>query len=142
MGVYSDFQTKKGIDEAALDILHDAKKIMQPCTRMDIASGLEVIASTFQINVPNEIGLEVYMKELERYPLFVLKKGVEDICREYKYPRLPLPKEFIDRCEPDYEEHRKWLMNIIYAFIDLQRFIQAGGEPPPNKYLVDYKAKK
>lgn len=142
METSSTFQTRKGIDVAGLDILTVASKLMQPCTRMDVAEGLEVIASTFQIQVPNEIGIEVYLNELTKYPMFVLQKCVQDILVEYKYPRLPLPKEFVDRCKLDYEEHRDWLISITNAFIKLQRFIKSGAKIQPSKYLVDYIAKK
>ena len=142
MGKSYQFQTKKGIDEAGLDVLNSAVKIMQPCTRMDVAEGLEVIASTFQIQVPNEIGIEVYLSELTKYPLFVLRDAVKSILIEYKYPRLPLPIEFVERCEPEYKAHQEWLESVVNAFINLQSFIESGAEVKPSKYVVDYLANK
>ncbi len=142
MGKSYQFQKRKGIDEAALDVLTSTMRLMEPCTRMDVAEGLEVIASTFQIQVPNEIGIEVYLSELTKYPLFVYKDAVKSILVEYKYPRLPLPREFVERCEPEYQAHKKWLESVVNAFISLERFIESGGELKPSKYLLDYIAKK
>ena len=119
---------KKRIDEVMLDVLTSTMRLMEPCTRMDVAEGLEVIASTFQIQVPNEIGIEVYLSELTKYPLFVYKDAVKSILVEYKYPRLPLPREFVERCEPEYQAHKKWLESVVNVFISLERFIESGGE--------------
>jgi len=141
MGTTSDFQLSKGIDTAGLDIIEQAQAMLEPCTRMDIASALEVISSTFQISVPNDTGLNVYFECLEKYPKFVVVECAKRICHEYKYPRLPLPVEFIERCDPLFNEHKKWLMNIINAFIQLERFKESGGFKP-SKYLLDYQSKK
>jgi|TARA_R100000081_G_scaffold91312_1_gene68881 hypothetical protein len=141
MGKTNDFPLSKGIDTAGLDIIKNDEKIMQPCSRMDIASALEIISATFQISVPNDVGLNVYFEALEIYPTFVLQECTRRICHEYKYPRLPLPVEFVDRCEPLYKEHRDWLINVINALIELERFKESGGIKP-SKYLLDYQSKK
>jgi len=141
MGKSSDFQLSKGIDSAGLDVIKNDRKVMMPCNRMDIASALEVISSTFQISVPNDVGLNVYFEALEVYPTFVLQECTRSICHEYKYPRLPLPVEFVNRCDPLYLEHKEWLMSVINSMIALEKFKESGGIKP-SKYLIDYYKEK
>ena len=141
MSVSHDFVLRKGIDEVALEVLRSDLETMKPCQRIDIAKALEVIASTFRVSVPDEIGIESYFEVLCEYPKFVIAVCVQDIIREFEYPRLPLPAYFIQRAEPIYQEHKTWLMRAINSFIKLNLFIESGGEVPKNKYLAEHKSK-
>ena len=109
---------------------HNAIQLManklQPCNRKDIAVCIETIASTFSINIPNELGLEQYFRILIKYPTSMLQECTDDIIKTFKYARLPLPKEFIDRLEVNYEYHKGWLQSVTKTFYDLELYVQNG----------------
>ena len=134
MGKSNDFPNQNDIDEFAPDILNIFSMYMKRCTREDVAVCLERIAATFQIKVPDDTGLREYFDILSVYPSFVLEYCTDSLLVEYQYPRLPVPKDFIDRCEPYYQEHLKWLINTVRDFRLLEIFKQ-GDMKVNNKYL-------
>lgn len=134
MGRSNDFQKENSADDIAPDLLLTCSSHMKLCRREDVAVCLERIASTFQVKVPDQIGLQEYFDILSPYPKFVLEYCTDSILIEYAYPRLPVPKDFIDRCEPYYQEHYKWLTNIVKNFHALEIF-KRGNMEVINKYL-------
>jgi hypothetical protein len=78
-------------------------------TSKDVAVVIETISSTFSIPAPNELGLVQYFKILETYPLVFLNECMDKLIREFRYPRLPLPVEFVDRIDVENNYHNKWL---------------------------------
>jgi hypothetical protein len=136
MGVSNDFPLNKGIDDVALDMCQKYVVQMEPCKREDIAIALETIASTFQCKVPDDFGLTQYFNLLEQYPRFCIENATHTLLTTYTYPRLPLPKDFIDICQPMYIEHRDWLIKTSRRFYQLEVWKQMGGKVV-NKYLPD-----
>ncbi len=134
MGILRDFPKTDRADGIAPDILTSCSADMKPCSREDVAICLETIASTFQVKVPDDLGLTKYFEFLSKYPKFVIDYCSDAIIREYPYPRLPVPKDFIDRCEPMYLEHYNWLYKITKNFMRLEVWLQ-GDQKVKNKYL-------
>ena len=124
MTVSSKFQADKGIDGVAIDLLQSFVVMMEPCSREVIALSLETIASTFQCKVPDDFGLSQYFKILQQYPKFCIEQATTVLLTEYKYPRLPVPKDFIDICEPMYTEHSDWLLKTVNRFHKLEIYKQ------------------
>lgn len=109
--------------DVSKDILNQIEvmsKKLKPCSRKDIAVCIEIIASTFSINIPNEVGLEQYFKILQKYPAQLLAECTDDIIKTFQYPRLPLPKEFIDRMDTNFEYHKGWLQKICEDIYKLE----------------------
>ena len=129
----SERLVKNDIDTEAINIIQTMATKLQPCSRKDIAVCIETIASTFSINIPNELGLEQYFRILLKYPRSMLQECTDDIIKTFKYPRLPLPKEFIDRLETNFEYHKGWLQNITKTFYDLELYVQNGNINKTNK---------
>lgn len=136
MGVSNDFPLEKGIDGVAVDMCQKYVVQMEPCKREDIALALETIASTFQCKVPDDFGLTQYFNLLEQYPRFCIEQATHKLLTTYTYPRLPLPKDFIDICQPMYIEHKEWLIKTSKSFYQLEVFKKMGGKVK-NKYLPD-----
>lgn len=134
MGKSNDFQLENSADGIAPDLLQQCVVDMELCTNEDVAVCLERIASTFQVKVPDEIGLQEYFNILSNYPNFILVYATNNILAEYPYPRLPVPKDFVDRCEPMYKEHKDWLVSTARAFADLEIWRKKGGKVI-NKYI-------
>jgi len=140
MGVSNDFPLEKGIDGVAVDMCQKYVVQMEPCKREDIALALETIASTFQCKVPDDFGLTQYFNLLEEYPRFCIEQATHQLLSTYTYPRLPLPKDFIDICQPMYIEHKEWLIKTSRCFYQLEVFKKMGGKIR-NKYLPDVEEK-
>lgn len=140
MGVSNDFPLEKGIDGVAVDMCQKYVVQMEPCKREDIALALETIASTFQCKVPDDFGLTQYFNLLEEYPRFCIEQATHQLLSTYTYPRLPLPKDFIDICQPMYIEHKEWLIKTSRCFYQLEVFKKMGGKVK-NKYLPDVEEK-
>ena len=136
MGVSNEFPLEKGIDGVAVDMCQKYVVQMEPCKREDIALALETIASTFQCKVPDDFGLTQYFNLLEQYPRFCIEEATHQLLTTYTYPRLPLPKDFIDICQPMYIEHKEWLIKTSKCFYQLEVFKKMGGKVK-NKYLPD-----
>ena len=138
MGIRNDFQKDKAIDECVADFMIMLGREMEPCSREDIAVSLETIASTFQVKVPDELGLTVYFDILKKYPSFIINRCTQHITKTYPYPRLPVPRDFVEYCEPLYETHKKWLLRVAKNFYRLEVYKQSP-EPLPyiNKYLTE-----
>jgi len=129
----SEKLVKNNIDTESINIIQTMANKLQPCNRKHIAICIETIASTFSINIPNELGLEQYFRILLKYPASMLTECTDDIIKTFKYARLPLPKEFIDRLDTNYEYHKGWLQNITKTFYDLEMYVQNGNINKTNK---------
>lgn len=134
MGKSNDFPIENSADGIAPDILQQCVVHMAPCTREDVAICLERIASTFQCKVPDEIGLTEYFDILSVYPKFVINFCTDSLLVEYQYPRLPVPKDFVDRCEPMYRDHKIFLSELTKNFLSLEVW-KKGNMKVKNKYL-------
>jgi hypothetical protein len=107
-----NFIQSSEVDQEILDIIPNLKEKIKLATSNDVAVVIETIASTFSIAVPNPLGLAQYFKILEAYPLVFLNECMDKLIREFKYPRLPLPKEFVDRMDGEYSYHTSWLQRL------------------------------
>jgi len=136
LGIRNDFQKNKSIDDTVNDFLVTFSNDMMPCAREDIAVSLETIASTFQVKVPDELGLTIYFDILKVYPSFIINRCTQHITKTYPYPRLPVPKDFVEYCDPLYKSHKDWLLRVANNFFKLEMYKQSP-EPLPyiNKYL-------
>ena len=120
MGREDSFPIEKKIDKDVPNLVNQMAIKIKPCTRQDVAVALETIASTFSINIPDKIGLQQYFRLLLKYPSFLLNNCINDILKTFPYPRLPVPKEFMDRLEPPYVYHLKWLQDVTKSFYRLE----------------------
>lgn len=118
----NDFVLDREIDESAMAMIDVFAQTMHKATHKGIALTLERVASTFQVKVPDEFGLHTYFDILEVYPQFVLDYAAHSLLCSYSYPRLPLPKDFIEVCNPYYEVHQKWLIKTINHFHTLNKY--------------------
>jgi len=124
MGREDSFPIEKKIDKDVPNLINQMAIKITPCTRQDVAVALETIASTFCINIPDKVGLDQYFQILLKYPAFLLRDCIDDIIKTFPYPRLPIPKEFVDRLEPPYKFHLGWLRELTKTFYRLEIYKQ------------------
>jgi hypothetical protein len=80
------------------DIDRDADAIetwMRPATKATIIKTVEAMASLFQAPVPDDLGFDLYILALAQMPGPVFKAARNKLITTHKWPRLPLPADFV-----------------------------------------------
>lgn len=62
----------------------------------DIITTLAGIAETFQVTLPEDGGLEMYIAVLKSVPGHALAEARQAIIMKHKWPRLPYPAEILE----------------------------------------------
>jgi len=91
--------------------LLDCKDYMKPADPKYIGTAIEMCASTFGCDVPNELGLKIYKDILAKYPQCIIKEYTIELIKTYKYRRLPVPADFLNIYEPPYEHGMLFIEN-------------------------------
>jgi len=106
-----------------LDRLRRTLKICQhmmlPADPKYIGTAIEMCASTFGCDVPNELGLKMYGQILAKYPQCVIEEYTLELIKTYKYRRLPVPADFLAIYEPPYEHGMLFIEN---TYLKTRRF--------------------
>lgn len=105
-------------EKAALLNLHrlnnallDCNDYMKPADPKYIGTAIEMCASTFGCDVPNELGLKIYKDILAKYPRCIIEQYTIELIKTYKYRRLPVPADFLAIYEPPYEHGMLFIEN-------------------------------
>ena len=93
------------------ETLRDCKKLMLPADPKYIGTAIEMCASTFGCDVPNELGLKIYKDILAKYPQCIIEEYTIELIKTYKYRRLPVPADFLAIYEPPYEHGMLFIEN-------------------------------
>ena len=97
-----------------LKLLLEMKKMLTTKSDGHIALCLQTIAETFQVKIPTDLGLHMYFEVLNKYPQEVMTLVTKDVVATYKYARLPIPSEFVSKCEPIYLAHTNYYLSLIH----------------------------
>ena len=95
--------------------LTNCKEKMKPCKLADVQVMLETVCSTFSCAAPNELGLQTYWELLHKYPGALFPYATLHICSTYKWPRLPLPTEFIEYLDHEVKRCNHFIANLENA---------------------------
>lgn len=88
------------------------KQILRPVSIKEIQIMIETIASTFSCDVPNKLGLQTYWELLNHYAGALFPHVTLNILRTYDYPRLPVPKVFIEYLDPMHDTHWRFYYKL------------------------------
>jgi len=91
--------------------LQHCQKIMLPADPKYIGTAIEICASTFGCDVPNELGLKIYKEILAKYPQCIIEIYTIELIKTYKYRRLPVPADFLNTYELPYEHGMMFIEN-------------------------------
>ena len=116
-----------------LKLLLEMKKMLTTKSDGHIALCLQTIAETFQVKIPTDLGLHMYFEVLNKYPQEVMTLVTKDVVATYKYARLPIPSEFVSKCEPIYLAHTNYYRNKLHTICTYEHYLENGF--PDNKYL-------
>ena len=91
------------------------EELLKPCGIGDVQIMLETICSTFSCSAPEELGLKTYWELLKKYPAGLFPYVTLHICATYKYPRLPLPIEFLTYLDEENAKCHRFLHDLKNA---------------------------
>ena len=89
--------------------------LLKPCEVSDVQIMLETICSTFSCSAPEELGLKTYWQLLKKYPGGLFPAVTLHICATYKYPRLPMPLEFLTYLDEENNKCQRFLFDLKNA---------------------------
>lgn len=94
---------------------------MAPASDEAIIKALGGMAEAFQVDLPEQTGLEIYVAALRDLPRPALVAAVQSLVRTHKWPRLPFPADFIEAAQPEIEalaSARRRINNAITRVTD------------------------
>jgi hypothetical protein len=79
--------------------LDGAQRALAPASRAEYATGLTALAELFQVQVPSDTGLDLYLNAIKHVPKPAFMRAIGVLSRSHKWPRLPYPADVLDACE-------------------------------------------
>ena len=103
--------------EADLDALSE---YAAPVGRPTVIKTIGALASLFQVPVPDDIGLDLYVLALSKMPAPVFNAARNKLVLSHKWPRLPVPADFIAAGEEDQKkiEVMRLVLGSAHAFAE------------------------
>jgi hypothetical protein len=89
--------------------------LMRPATDEYILKALAGLADAFQVDLPERVGLEIYVAALRDLPRPAFKAAVKAVVRRHKWPRLPYPADFIEAAQPELDSLKSDRSRIVTA---------------------------
>lgn len=80
----------------------------------EVIDVLHMVATTIQVELPSEVGLDAYVALLQPLPLHVLRLAAYEIMQTHTMRTLPLPAEFLKTTEVvSWYVARRWLPMML-----------------------------
>jgi hypothetical protein len=93
------------LDRLAADMI----VLSAPSETGEVLDILHMVASTVQVELPEELGLTAYVSLLQPLPTHVLSMAAMQILRTHTYRTMPLPAEFLQS-----EAAREWAAVVVW----------------------------
>ena len=89
-------------------------RVSRPSTPDEVLEAVSTVAATIQVELPEELGLTVYVAVLQEIPWHVLKQAVREVLRVHAYRTMPLPAEILAApAVSSWATARAWLLAMI-----------------------------
>lgn len=85
------------------------EQALPPVSREEIVDVLGSIAEMLQVSVPSTLGIKLYFGALKDMPSYKFKAAALKLIKTHKWPKLPLPADFIEAAK----EERKDLDQFV-----------------------------
>jgi hypothetical protein len=99
------------------DLAASWRAVLRPASLEEIVSDLAVIAELMQAPVPQGEGMKLYLAALSTMPRPVWKEARKQVVMRHKWPRLPLPADFIEAGQAEAEALAA-ITNLIGRAVD------------------------
>lgn len=87
------------LQEASAALTHaqeGVERALPLVSKQKIADVIGSIAEMLQVTVPSEMGLKLYLHALKDLPAYKFEAAALQLIKTHKWPRLPLPADFIE----------------------------------------------
>jgi hypothetical protein len=96
--------------EALARLEADMVSLSAPSEPGEVLDILHTVASTVQVELPEELGLTAYVSLLTPLPTHVLSLAAMEILRSHSYRTMPLPAEFLaSQAAKEWAAVKAWL---------------------------------
>lgn len=82
----------------------DVERALPLVSKEKIADAIGSIAEMLQVSVPSTIGLKLYFHALKELPEYKFEAACLKLIRTHKWPRLPLPADFIEAAKDERQD--------------------------------------
>jgi len=79
--------------------LSGARRALVPATRTEFVAGLIGLAELFQVQVPTDTGLDLYINAIQHISAPAFHRAIGVLSRSHKWPRLPYPADVLEAAE-------------------------------------------
>ena len=105
---------ERGEQELTL-ALSAAQQALPPVTRPKIADALHTLAEMLQCSVPTPEGLKLYFHALQDMPYYKFQYACLELVKTHKWPKLPLPADFIEAAKDARLDVDSFIASLKYA---------------------------
>lgn len=95
------------LTEAAQALAHaqeGVERALPLVSKQKVADVIGSIAEMLQVSVPSETGLKLYLHALKELPAYKFEAAALKLIRTHKWPRLPLPADFIEAAKDERQD--------------------------------------
>jgi len=115
-----DGLSKQDARQELLRALQGAERALSPARDTEIIAGLTALAEAFQVTLPGNTGLDLYVMALKDISGPAFKRAIGVLVKDHKWPRLPFPADIREACETGTLILRSHLTRIERAMTTLE----------------------
>lgn len=109
------------VEQSLVAALLSMRRLQDPASTDEIDQSLQAIARVFRAQVPDGMGYQIYLQSLQSVPSISFKEACRKICREHKWPNMPLIAEFMTAAAPVTDRLETWVKRFTTAENNLKR---------------------
>lgn len=95
--------------------LGNARHELPSVSQEKIADALGSIAEMLQVTVPSTTGLKLYLHALKDMPEYKFQAACLKLIKTHKWPRLPLPADFIEAAKSERKDVEIFMIKLSMA---------------------------
>lgn len=106
------------LTEAAAAVAHaqaGVERALPLVSREKIADVIGSIAEMLQVSVPSTMGLKLYFHALKDLPAYKFEAAALKLIKTHKWPRLPLPADFIEAAKDERGDLDTFILRVSIA---------------------------
>lgn len=92
-----------------------AKEMFPSVTKEKIADALNTFAGMLRCQPPTPEGLKLYVYALEDMPYYKFQAACKSLVKRHKWPRLPVPADFVEASKDARSDIDSFMANIHHA---------------------------
>jgi len=92
-----------------------AKEVLPPVTKEKIADALNTFAKMLRCQPPTPEDLKLYVYALEDMPYYKFQAACKALLKRHKWPRLPVPADFVEASADARDDIDSFMANLNYA---------------------------